>query len=372
MNLQALLDIYNGASFQEAGVVEWGYIEPPWYLQIPRGHSYTKMDAIKMGSSPFGDKLSEANFLKANYRALAQPNVLGNPDKALFATLLRFHCVSSGIFTLDKNARHVMEDEYNIADPLGDNWDDAQNNIPLNENHPAIARFIKRFADTLIQMMVFVFTARGHHWQSEYDGLYDRLIQTCGVEKPERWAFPTNKELFRSIMHCFGIYQPYQFCEFARATGRMCSPMNLRFQPHPPIAGAQIVYTSVATLGVMAQETWFGQYEKKFAEELHIVSEEHRRVNEHPMDYHVASKVLAGTQRRAISSEFMKAFSRISQTLLGYIDHLGRKHSLYGQKVITSKAGGLSPLGETFSSACDKFSKLSLEGLNMRTLLELI
>jgi hypothetical protein len=219
-------------------------------------------------------------------------------------------------------------------------------------------------------MMVYVFCSRGHHWQDEFDGLYDRLIDACGIVKPTGWALPSNKEIFRQILHCFGVYMPLQFTIWCRDNNRMANPLRLRFTPHAPVAGAAQITTLGAVLTEMQTEGWWQPFYEKFKNHIQMIYFEIGEIDKNPYAYHVASRVVTGKPKLDISNQANIAFKNLSQLALGYIDHLGRRHSLSGQKVITKKSGGMKPVAESFSRACDKFGKPNADVPSMEVFLQ--
>jgi hypothetical protein len=367
LNLVNLLNDYNGAVFLEPGSAEWSYVEPIWFLQLPYGHNIAANGAFALGTTAFGPNLSQTNFLKANYAALVDATALANADKALFGTLLRMHGATAGLIDSDLARRCVVEDEYVVRNPQNGNWDDAINAIPANARSREIAVYVKKYGDTFFQMMVYVFLARGHHWQDDYDPLYDRLLSACNVPRPTTWVLPTNREIFRQIMHCFGVHIPCRFALWCSAHNRMANPMRLRFNPHPPIAGAAQITTLAATLLEMHTEGWWGAFAIKFQPEIAAIDNEVAAIDHDPYRYHVASRVITGQAKIDLSPQSTAAFTSLAQYALGYIDYLGRKHSLAGQKVITQKAGGQKTLADTFSRACDRLGKPDINVADMAT-----
>jgi hypothetical protein len=369
LNINTLITDYNGAVYLQPGTAEWGYIEPQFFLQLPAGHNLPAVCPPVAGTNQFGANLSLPNFLKANYATLVDANALNNPDKALFGALLRAHYVSQG--SLDNNLvrRCVLENEYNDRQPNNANWDDAANNIPANMNSAAIASYVKKYVNVIAQMMIYVFLSRGHHWQDEYEGIYTRLRAVNGMPVPQTWQLPTNKEIFRSLIHCFGVNNLRVLVEYHQANNLMTNPMRLRFTPHAPVAGAAEVMTSVAVLNEMRTEPWFSEFDAKFNGEIAALTNEMGTISANPYDYHIASRVVNGQARRMLSNNAHVAFKRISQFLLGYIDHLGRRHSLSGQKAITHHSGGAKPMADAFAKACDFFGKPDTNVVDMATFL---
>jgi hypothetical protein len=367
MDLPTLINDYNGAAFLQPGTAEWGFVDEQWYLHLPDGANIAGINAPTPGTSQFDNNLNAANFMKANYARLAAANALNNADKALFATLLRYHMVANGLLCGQLARRGVIESEYRTQDHLGANWDDNLNAIANNANRSAIARYVKKYGDTIIQIMVYVFCSRGHHWQDEYNALYDRLMTVCGIQRPIGWAFPDNRELFRQIFHCFGIRIPLEFVTYCANNNRMINPMRIRFTPHAPVAGAAQILTLEATLREMQSEAWWNAFRNKFAAHVQNVTAEVALITANPYEYHVASRVLTGANKRILTANAIQSFTVLSQYALGYIDHLGRRHSLFNQKVITSKSGGMKPVADSFSKACDTLGKPNVNVPDMLT-----
>jgi hypothetical protein len=359
LDLAQLVTDYNGAILLQPGTAEWGYVDPQWYLHFPAGQTPNAQHAI--GTPAIAADGPTRNFMKANYTALAGPNALNHPDKALFATILRYHLAQNGLVEADLGRRGVLENEYDEVQHQGANWDAPENNIPRNANSASIARYVKKYADTLVHIMVYVFCSRGHHWQDEFDPLYDRLMNACGIQRPTTWILPSNKEMFRQILHCFGIRIPLEYTLYCKNNNRMVNPMRLRFSPHAPIAGAAQITTTFAVLNEMRSEAWWTAFYNKFQDPVDAIANEVAAISQHPYEYHVASRVVTGNAKRDLSQVSMAAFKVLSQYALGYIDYLGRRHSLAGQKVITQKSGGQKALAETFARACDRLGRPSID-----------
>jgi hypothetical protein len=370
MDLNLLLDTYNGTSFLEAGSLEWGYVEPEWYLAFPMKSQYLDTWKPDYSKCPFPDSTAHMQFISVNYYKLLK--VLNNPDHAFFGAMLRYHYVNNGVVALNLAERHVNEDEYCFEPHRGDNWEDKMNQIPDLPNKLAITRFIKKFGDTLMQFMVFVFSARGHHWQQNYDALYDKLMNICMVERPISWSLPSNQIIFRQLLHPLGIFLPREFVDYCKNNKRMVAPMHIRFSPNAPVAGVAVVVTTIAVLQRMKNETWYPHYAQKFADQIEVIEEQASIIEETPMDYHVAAPLFTGNQRKMITSLYMPAFNRISQHLLGYLDYLGRGNSLSGQKALTAKSGGMTKIGEIFSKACERLSGIDLTDMSMREFIDVI
>lgn len=363
MDLNTLLSDYNGSILLEPGTAEWGYIEQQWYLQVPADS--LSPDTYKPSSSddPFVKHLNFENFIRANFNALSKNNTLANNEKALFGAMLRAHACKNGLFCTNIRLRAVIEDEYMVVIPEDKNWKSFT--VPDIPSRKEIATFVKKFGDSLIHMMVYVFCSRGHHWQDEFDSLYDKLMKACDIIKPSTWQLPTNKEIFRQILHCFGVRLPLEFTLWCKSNNRMANPIRLRFSPHAPIAGAAQITTLNATLKEMTTESWYGIFSKKYTAEIAAVHEEVERISQNPYAFHIASRIVTGGPKIDLSERAKKSFTVLSQFALGYIDHLGKKHSLSNQKVITKNSGGMKPVAEAFSKACDQLGRPSVEVDNM-------
>lgn len=365
LNLVNLVNDYNGAILLEPGVAEFGFVDPQWYLALPVGHTLPAAGAHVMNTNVIDGNLNGPAFLKANYHRLVAANALGNADKALLVTLLRYRYATVGILDSDEGRRGVVTSEYSNAANLGANWDDNANNIPVNANATSIAQFAKRYGDTILHIMVYVFCSRGHHWQPEYDALYNRLLAANNILRPVTWNFPTNEELFRHSLHCLGMRIPLEYTLWCRTNARMTNPMRLRFTPHAPIAGAAQILTCGAVLREMTSEGWWGAFYNRFQVEITAIRDEMTTIAQHPYEYHVASRILTAQPKRDLTVAAVNAFNAICQLCLGYIDHLGRRHALAGQQVITMKSGGPKALAESFSRACDRLGRPSVEGVTM-------
>lgn len=367
MDLIEIINTYNGAITLSSGAVEWGFVSEDWFLCIPEGCTLTKEDGHTLGQSPFGEKLNAVNFIKANYHAAFRAT--NNADKALTIALLRYHIATCGLLDMDINARCVSENEYVVVKHNGADWAAAENNIPDNPKKKEIAKWAKRFGDTIIHCMVYVFSARGHHWQPGYDELYNRLIKATGIDTNVNFTIPTHTELFRSTFHAFGVKIPLDYAHYCIANGKMSNPLIIRFDPNPPIAGAAQALTSLAVIDHMKNEKWFNFFREKFDTELGIIQNECASIRKTPYQYHVASRVLTGYPKINYTPDFIKASKIIGSYLLGYIEYLGRKNSLANQTSLTQHLGPISPEGELFIKACEKFSKISFQGDDMKAFL---
>jgi hypothetical protein len=365
LNLDNLINAYNGAAVLQAGAIEWGFVEPEWYLALPVNHGLPVNHAHVIDTNPFGDNLNVNHFLKANYARLMSPNALNQADKALFITMLRYHAVRHGLLDMRLQERGVIESEYSVQNHQGADWDHALNNIPAHPQAQAISNYVKKYGDTIIQIMTYVFCARGHHWQPEYDALYDRLLAANSIQKPNTWQFPTNRELFRQSLHCFGVRIPLEYTLYCKNNNRMGNPMTIRFTPHAPIAGAAQALTTFAVLQEMRNEPWIGTFVSKFEPQVAEIEAQVAEIRANPYEYHVASRILTGNPKRQFRPTFNAAFNRLIQLCLGYLDYLGRKNALSGQQTLTHHSGGPKALADVFARACDRLGRPSLDGVTM-------
>jgi len=137
----------------------------------------------------------------------------------------------------------------------------------------------------------------------------------------------------------------------------MANPIRLRFSPNCPVAGAAQITTLNATITEMSNEGWYSIFYDKFRNDIQEIQAETLEIAKKPYEYHVASRVVTGKVKKDLTASSLKSFKVLCQYALGYIDHLGRRHSLASQKVITQKSGGQKPIAEAFAQACDKFGK---------------
>jgi len=361
IDLQTLLDDYNGSAMAVAGHAEWGFVPESWFLAIPRGLVIPANFTI--GTNPFLDGASEAIFIQANYRQVR--DAAGSNEAALFVAMLRLHLARQGTLAASITNRSVVEDEYTERAPENGKWDDATNAIPDIATYHDIAKFVKHHGNTLMHHMIYLFSARGHHWDPVYNDLYERLKKACFIAGNFGFALPSNEMIYRLSMHAFGVKALLHLTLADKTAGRMAAAMNLRFDPAAPIAGMAHVTTLAATLRTMSQEAWWDIFHNKFSLEIDAIEAETDKVHAAPYEYHVAAKVFGFNNRKTASNEAMKAFNRLAQFALGYIDHLGRRHSLSGQQAITQKSGGARGIAEAFARACDKFGKPSVDVASM-------
>jgi uncharacterized membrane protein YfbV (UPF0208 family) len=357
IDLQVLLDDYNGSAMAVAGHAEWGFIPEEWFLAYPVGFGLPANYVI--GTTPFANDDERKAFLKANYRQVR--NVAGSNETALFVALLRLHVATQGTLVSTVNARSVVEDEYVAVNHQGADWNDPLNDIPDTPTFHNVAKFIKHHGNTLVHQMIYLFSARGHHWDPQYNELYERLKKACFISGDLGFQLPSNEVIYRLAIHAFGVKSLLDLTMADRNTGRMAAAMVLRFTPSAPIAGVAHITTLNAALNTMRQEAWWEVFEAKFHEEITKIRDEVNTIHRAPYTYHVAAKVFGHNQRTMVSQQSLDAFNRLSQFVLGYIDHLGRRHSLAGQQAVTQKSGGPRGMAEAFSKACDKFTKPSTD-----------
>lgn len=353
LNLDTIIADYNGTSMAVAGHAEWGFIPDLWFLPKIAGKDYPANYVI--GTSGFTDADHPKIFLKAQYAKLINGGI--DPTVALFVAMLRAHMIFKGTIANDLNNRSVLEDETYVAAAAGANWADAANNIPPNPASTAIAKFVKRHGNTIVHQMVYVFSARGHHWSPDYDELYKRLRSACFMDQNPGFVLPSSEVMYRLAIHPFGIKALAALTLADKAANNMAAAMALRYTPSAPIAGVAHITTMSAVINHMRSEPWWGAFDAKFHAEVTAIDTEVGTIQGNPYEFHVAAKVFGHAARRVPSQNANKAFSSLSQYCLGYIDHLGRRHSLSGQQAITQKSGGAKGLADAFAKACDNFGK---------------
>jgi len=356
---------YNGTAFASAGISEWGFIPVDWKLAVPAAVNAPANFTIN--TSPFANDATREIFLKANYRWLTTHGIAN--DLAFFSSMLRLHVATRGTLATALANRAVIEDEYVDVLPANADWADVANNIPHAVYNPNVVLFIKRYADAIIHMAVYVFLARGHHWRPEFNELYDRLKIANFIPTNPGFAIPSNEHLFRLIIHAFGIRPLYGVATTDAAAGHVTAAMQVRFAPHAPIAGCAQITTLRATISQMSKEAWWTEFFAKFQADIAIIDTEVAAIGAHPTQYHVSARVLGEANRTMISGNSKIAFDRLCQFALGYIDHLGKKHPLSGQQAISKQSGGMTGLAEAFSRACDRFGKPNVDVDTMATFL---
>jgi len=183
------------------------------------------------------------------------------------------------------------------------------------------------------------------------------------------FAMLNNEELFRLSIHAFGVRPLVDLALADKAAGQMISAIYIRYQPSTPISGTAHITTLKATLNQMTLEPWWDAFNHKFMNEITEIDTEVARIHAAPLTYHVSARVLGHNARVMTRPEAEAAFKRLCQFALGYIDHLGRRHSLAGQQAVTKKSGGPTGLADAFSKACDKFGKPSADVVDMTAFL---
>jgi len=359
LNFQNLLADYNGAVFAQAGVVEWGYVPADWFLVLPDNNAAYAPNAIPDAPTP-GVGLQNTNdgqnlaFIQANYHRCRQ--AAGSDVEAAWVAIMRWHCVNRGL--LCKMAgRRIREDEYVVAGHLGANWGANENAVPGNAVCREIAKWVKRFGNAVLHAIAYAFVARGHHYKTEYKELYDRLMNVQGVDMKPSFQLPSAEIMYRLALHCIGIRPLVDLAIADRAAGIMSAPMMLRWQPHAPVAGVAYVTTLKATLNEMKKETWYSAIAAKFQQDIVDLDAEVALIAQNPYEYHVATSFITGAPRRYATQAGTKAFNRLAPFAIGYIDYVGKRHPLAGQKTITSHSGGGGGLSDNFSKACQTYSK---------------
>lgn len=353
LNLTTLLADFNGTAMATGGTAEWGFIPDSWFLAIPNSHTVPQNYTI--GTSYFTNQNPPEDFIKANYHKVRA--VVASDEEALFIATLRMALAEKGIICSSIVNRGVIEDEYVTVNNQGANWADALNDIPNVASRASIAKFCKRYGPTIMHQLAYVFAARGHHWQPSYNELYDRLRTATFMPSNPGFQLPSNETIYRLAIHCFGIRPLNAAAVDDHTNARMAAAMMLRFAPSTPIAGVAHITTLKATLDHMEKESWWAAFDLKFHQQIADITAEVALIHANPSSYHVAAKVYGINARLFPLPASSAAFNRLSQFALGYIDHLGRRHSLAGQQAITKKAGGMMPIAEAFSRACDRFGK---------------
>lgn len=366
LDIQTLLDDYNGSAMAVAGHAEWGFIPDEWKLAIPRGS--TIPNDYTIGASPFDNLFSVDEFLKANYHKVR--NAAGSNEAALFVAVFRMHLAKQGIIARDIDNRAVVEDEYAYVDPINGDWKDAANDIPTINAAKDIGKFIKHHGNTFIHQMMYVFSARGHHWDAQYNDLYERLKRACFITANPGFPMPTNEMIFRLAIHAFGVKPLKDLTIDDKNNGRMAAAIFLRYDPCTPIAGTAHITTMKAAIDNMKQEAWWRDFNDRFGASIKMINDAVTDIRDKSYQYHVAAKVFGHVSRKTVPNEASDAFAKLSQFVLGYIDHLGRRHTLSGQQAVTAKSGGPRGIAEAFARACDMFGKPKTEVDSMRVFLD--
>lgn len=365
LNLDTIFADFNGTSLAIAGAGEWGFIPDEYRLGIPQGMVVPNPHVL--GVTPFATLDDSKNFLKANYALLVAGGIV--PTVAYQISIFRLLVATEGMLTSSLADRSVVEDEYVIVANQGANWADALNAIPAFAGQTNINKHYKRYGMTYIHMMCYVFLSRGHHYKQEYNDLYDRLKTACFIPNNPGFQILTNEQMFRLSIHGFGISPLVELSMHHAANSDMAAAMLIRYSPATPISGVAHITTLAATVSHMAKEPWFGAFATKFAAPIQAIADEVELILATPLVYHVSAKFLGQVARTLPSAESQGAFNTLCQFALGYIDHLGRRHSLAGQQAITKKSGGITGLGDGFSKACDKFGKPGVDVNSMTAFL---
>lgn len=358
LDINTLIADYNGAVYAQAGVVEWGYIPAEWFLALPQGVALFQ-DAQTPDAPTPNVPLPNMNaaattvFMKAQYNRI-RPMVESN-EEALWVSTLRFHCMQRGLFC-KVVGRRIREDEYSVEPPKDGDWAHANNNIPNVPRARDITKWIKRFGNAVLHSVALAFTSRGHHYKQEYKEYYERLMAVQGVDMKPSFNLPSFEIIFRLSLHCFGVRPLIELALEDKRQNIMSAPMSIRWTPHAPIAGVAHITTTKAALIEMNKEGWFGAFATKYAADITALNDEVTAIGTNPYDYHVSTAFITANARRYVSAQGIAAFTKLSQLALGYIDFLGKKHSLAGEKAITSHSGGMGSLATQFSKACQKYS----------------
>jgi hypothetical protein len=351
LNFATLMADFNGTAMAIAGAAEWGFIPDGWKIYIP--HGFNLPQNVQIGTDQLGNNAEI--FLKANYLGLTTAGLAAN--EAFFVSCFRMYLAQQGILTANLIQRGVVEDEYVIIAPVQNAWNNAGNDIPVNVYNPNVPKYIKRYGKILIHHLAYVFLSRGHHYKQEYNELYERLKSACFIPSNPGFVIPSNETLYRLAVHGFGVKPLIDLTLADKAASRMAAAMEIRFSPHAPISGVAHMTTLKAALNQMAKEQWWPAFAQKFAISINDLDAEVALIAANPLTYHISARVLGANARAMPSNAGNDAFTKLCQYALGYIDHLGRKHSLSGQQAITKKSNGMTGLADAFSKACDKFGK---------------
>jgi len=369
MNITELIEVFNGSVLVEAGHQEWGYIPETWHLGIPgeieadpnddQGVKDAKSfwDRPHIGYSFFSDInpgigiCNRTRFLKSNYHLLTKANL--PPQQALLIACMRMAIADSGAIALNPHQRNVLVDEYTFVNPPRNDWDAVV--IPPIDNHRAIASWAKKFTGILVSHIIFLFCARGHHYMPEYNEIYQKLYRNSFINDPIGFSLPTPETTYRLSIHCFGVAPLLGMVLDLKRDNKMAAAMMIRFSPHPPIAGVAQFTTMKATFDDMKRHSLWDRIRDFKSNELNELYEVCDDIRAHPYRHHVASKVITGKARIIPDARFYTSFSSLAPIALGYIDYLGRRHSLSGQRAITQKYGGIDPAVEMWSRAFDEY-----------------
>jgi hypothetical protein len=361
LDLDKLIELFNGTFLLEAGAQEWGYIDKAWNLAVPDDvllsdeKSLNYWSTFHIGESPFKHSAitGERQFIKANFHKLM--TATQSPELSLFGTMYRLALVQNGAFALKPLGRNVFIDEYEIVKPLGKSWDDKENDLPDIKSAGSIAAWAKRYSAMFVSQMIFMFSARGHHYTPEFNENYRKLQEACFLVHPTEFQMPNNEMLYRSFIHCLGVSPLLALTTQNVEKGKLPAAMTLRFTPHPPIAGCAHITTLNAILKNITKETLWTHIHEKFEDDFETIRSEVAIIANSPFEYHVSSKCLVGKGRRIISNQANIAFIKLSQLALGYLSYLTANHSLSKQKAVTAKSGGATPLSEVWATAFDQF-----------------
>lgn len=374
LDINLLIADYNGAVFAQAGVVEWGYIPAEWFLAQPVGLAIfgnAQLPADVTPNVPLVnfDAAAQLTFIKAQFKRV-RPLVDSN-DEALWVATLRYHCVMRGLIC-NVAGRRIREDEYSLEAPHDADWTHVNNNIPGIPRARDISKWVKRFGNAVLHAIALAFTSRGHHYKNEYKDYYDRLMAVQGVDMKPSFNLPSAEVMYRLSIHCFGVWPLISLAFRDKLDNVMSAPMVIRWTPHAPIAGVAHITTTKAAIIEMNKEGWFGAFSTKYAAEIQALNAEVTAIGTNPYDYHVSTAFITAHARRMVSPQGAAAFAKLSQLALGYIDFLGRKHSLAGEKAITSHSGGMGSLATQFSKACQKYSAGNFNAESMQEWLQTV
>lgn len=368
MDLAALILDYNGAIFAEAGVVEWGYIPETWKLAQPSGIAFWENanlpDAITPGVAMLNMDGAQAQvFMKANYKRVRP--LVDTADEALWVTLIRYHAAVRGLIC-KQAGRRVRENEYSTEAHAEANWGHAANAIPALPRAAEIAKWVKRFGNAVLHSIALAFSSRGHHYKADYKEYYERLMAVQGVDMKPSFTLPSYEVMFRLSIHCLGVWPLISLAQTDKAANIMSAPMAIRWQPHAPVAGCAHITTLKACLSEMNKESWYGAFQTKFQAQITEIDNAVTAIGNAPYEHHVATSFITAQPRQYVQAPAKNAFDKLSQFALGYIDFLGKKHSLAGERAVTSHSGGMGSVANQFSKACQKYSAGDFNAATMK------
>jgi len=377
LNLEQILNDYNGTSMVIAGHAEWGFIERPWYIQLPSGTnpdhpalvnhvgSMNPFRGYRIGDIEYPAAMRSDDFIAANFAQVL--SITNDEQVSLFIAMLRYTLVENGALTTDTELRGVVDDEVTIqAQPVAD---DIAARITGMQNGGEIARWVKKYGMTYMHAMVLVFLSRGHHWSPAYEEIYGRLEAASLIQQPMNIKLPSKEQIYRLAMHGFGIKYLYGLTMEHAQNSRMASAIQLRYSPAPAIAGVAHITTCFAALTHMKAERWWPEFERVYHGEIRVLGDAVDMIIRDPTRYHIASKLITGLPRIFLPNRVKVAFETICQFVIGYIGYLGRSHTLSQQKAVSTKSGGARGVGIMFPDLLNNLARQAVRVTNMTSFL---